>query len=417
MVNETLGIAGHYTLKIGTNVAETIAMIEPFILIFTAIGALFLGKFSDQIFTRFANFIPSFERKILNSMPAALWVECNNKVIWSNAAFADIQDSFDAPLTFSHFTLPERLTHDGTQMRGELKIDGTQDILYFDISKYEFGQKKFYVALSAQAAVSAEMDRIRFVQTLSETFAHLTIGMAVFDKERDLSLFNPALAELLDVNPLWLANKPSLRDFLDRLHDKGALPEPRNFSSWRDQIVEMERSAETGTYFDDWHMPNDKVFRVTGRPHPKGAVAFVFEDITNTIAAEREYRMEIERLYCALDSVGNGIAIFDASGTLSFANGHFDEIWKTELSNNLASPSAIEVMEMWINRAEPTPIIGEIKDFILTAGERANWSGIMQLKSGIAYEMRASVMAGGYSMVSFCQQSHETVPCLSEIAV
>jgi PAS domain-containing protein len=241
--------------------------------------------------------------------------------------------------------------------------------------------------------------------------------MAVFDKERDLSLFNPALTEMLDVSPLWLANKPSLRDFLDRLHDKGALPEPRNFRSWRDQIVEMERSAETGTYFDDWHMPNDKIFRVTGRPHPKGAVAFIFEDITNTIAAEREYRLEIERLYSALDSVDNGIAIFDGSGTLSFANGLFDEIWKTELSKNLTSPSIMEIAEIWINRTEPTPVLGEIKDFILAAGERANWAGIVRLKSGLVYEIRTSIMVGGYSMISFSPQSNEIAPRLTEIAV
>jgi PAS domain-containing protein len=392
-------------------------LIEPFILACVAVAALFLGKFSHKFFTRFANFIPSLEKKILNAMPAALWIENNGQIIWSNPAFRKIQDSCNDSLRFVDFILPERLTTDGEQRRAELKLTEPEKTLYFDISKYEFGQKKFYAALSAQAAVSAEMDRVRFVQTLSETFAHLTIGMAIFDKERDLSLFNPALSDLLDVSPLWLANKPSLRDFLDRLHDKGALPEPRNFNSWRDQIVEMERSAETGTYFDDWHMPNDKVFRVTGRPHPKGAVAFVFEDITNTIAAEREYRLEIERLYSALDSVDNGIAIFDGSGTLSFVNEHFDRIWKTELSKNLASPSAIEIAEIWVNRSEPTPILGEIKDFILTVGDRADWSGTVKLKTGLTYETHAAVMAGGYSMISFSAQSYEVVTDLTEIAV
>ena len=396
---------------------QTTNIIEPIVLVFIAVGALLLGNFAERFFTWFAKITPSFERKILNAMPAVLWVEKDGDVIWSNAAFADIRNSLATPLTFADFSLSEKLTIDGAQKRAELGTDVADKKLHFDISKYEFGHKKLYVALSAQAAVSAEMDRKRFVQTLSETFAHLTIGMAVFDKERDLSLFNPALSDLLDVSPLWLANKPSLRDFLDRLHDKGALPEPRNFKSWRDQIVEMERSAETGTYFDDWHMPNDKVFRVTGRPHPKGAVAFVFEDITNTIVAEREYRTEIERLYCALDSVECGIAIFDGTGTLSFANEYFDQIWKTELSKNLASPSAIEVAEIWVNRTEPTPLIGEIKEFILTAGDRANWSGIIRLKAGATYEMRASVMVGGYSMIAFSDQSQKSAPRLSEIAV
>ncbi len=396
---------------------ESANIIEPFILICVAIMALFMGKFSDHFFTLFANYTPSFEKKVLDAMPTVLWIESNGSVVWSNTEFSQLQDEFGAPLFFANFTLSDGLTADGVQRRGELLLEAVNKTLYFDVSKYELGKKTFYIALSAQAAVLAEADRLRFVQTLSETFALLTVGMAVFDKERDLSLFNPALTEMLDVSPLWLANKPSLRDFLDRLHDKGALPEPRNFRSWRDQIVEMERSAETGTYFDDWHMPNDKIFRVTGRPHPKGAVAFIFEDITNTIAAEREYRLEIERLYSALDSVDNGIAIFDGSGTLSFANGLFDEIWKTELSKNLTSPSIMEIAEIWINRTEPTPVLGEIKDFILAAGERANWAGIVRLKSGLVYEIRTSIMVGGYSMISFSPQSNEIAPRLTEIAV
>jgi PAS domain-containing protein len=391
----------HDVLESRAGTVQTTNLIESMLLASVAIFALFLGKYSRRILAWYTRTKPTLEREILNAMPAILWVENSDQVAWANGAFSTLQDQFGSNLSIKNFALADQLAITGKQSRAELKLPTTGKALYFEISKHKFGKQTFYVALSAKAAVSAEMDRARFVQTLSETFAHLPTGMAVFDKERDLSLFNPALSDLLDVDPLWLANKPSLRDFLDRLHDKGALPEPRNFKSWRDQIVEMEKSAETGTYYDDWHMPNDKVFRVTGRPHPMGAVAFVFEDITNTIATEREYRLEIERLYSALDTVDSGIAIFDGYGTLSFANSTFDDIWKSDLSKNLASSSAIEIAEIWNKECEPTPILGEIRDFIFTADERANWSGIVKTVPGTFYDMNATVMAGGYSMIEF----------------
>ena len=378
---------------------------EFLLLIGVAVFALFVGRYFRTLLTWVSVREPSLEKEILNAMPALLWVQVDNKVIWENEAFSQLQSSVERPVCIQSFDISEGLVCDGKLCRAVLSVTPDGKKLYFDVSKRKFGNKSFYAALSAKAAVTAESDRARFVQTLSETFAHLSTGMAVFDKERDLSLFNPALAELLEVNPLWLAKKPSLRDFLDRLHDKGALPEPRNFKSWRDQIVEMEKSAEAGAYFDDWHMPNDKVFRVTGRPHPKGAVAFIFEDISRTISAEREYRLEIERLYMALDSLSGGVIIFDSSGTLSFANTYFDNIWKTELSKNLVSPTAVEVAEIWNEKCEPTPVLGEIREFILSVGERANWSGPIKTKSGVSYEMRATVMVGGYSMIAFCPKT------------
>lgn len=338
---------------------------------------------------------------ILDSVPTLLWNEVDDKVTWANSAFRETEKHFGKSLSLASFNVTAPPENDGKQCRASLTVPGSDKALYFDIFKQVQKKGVLYSASSAKAIVEAEEDRARFVQTLSDTFAHLPIGMAVFDKERDLSLFNPALSELLDLSALWLANKPSLREFLDRLHDKGALPEPRNFKSWRDQIVEMEKSAKSGTYFDDWHMPNDKVFRVTGRPHPKGAVAFIFEDITRSVSTEREYRIEIERLYATLDQTESGIIIFDGAGTMSFANRAFDALWRTELSEALISPSVVEVAEIWNERSEPTPVLGEIKDFIMCMGERANWTGDFKLKCGLRLAVRINSLLGSYSMIEF----------------
>ena len=380
---------------------QTTIILEITALAAVAALALLLGRYARPIAQWFRAYDTPFDEANLDSIPAVMWIETDQVVTWSNTAFQTLQKSLGKDLRISNFIVSESVENKQNSLRASIKQPKQNPTLYFDISTRVSRKGSFYIAMSANAAVTAENDRARFIQTLSETFAHLPIGMAVFDKERDLSLFNPALASLLDVSALWLAKKPSLRDFLDRLHDKGALPEPRNFKSWRDQIIEMERSAETGTYFDDWHMPNDKVFRVTGRPHPKGAVAFVFEDISRTVAAERAYRMEIERLYAALDAVDGGIIIFDAVGALSFANKSFDSIWNTEFSNSLSCPTAIEVAEVWNERCIPSPVLGEIREFVQSIGDRERWAGRLGTKSGLSLEVRAIPMPANFSMVEF----------------
>ena len=161
-------------------------------------------------------------------------------------------------------------------------------------------------ALAADDLVAAEATLRRFVETLTETFAHLPIGLAVFDKNRRLGLFNPALTDLVKIDAVWLAGRPSLRDFLERLRETRQMPEQKDFAAWRRKLSELEEGARDGTYEENWQLPSGKIFRVTGRPHPQGALAFLFEDISTAIELERRYRSELELSQATLDRIVRG---------------------------------------------------------------------------------------------------------------
>lgn len=72
---------------------------------------------------------------------------------------------------------------------------------------------------------------------MTETFAHLTVGLAIFDRNQTLVLFNPALVQLWQVEPAWLARRPNLRDVLDELRAIRRVPELDNFHSWRARLL------------------------------------------------------------------------------------------------------------------------------------------------------------------------------------
>ncbi|TMV38357.1 diguanylate cyclase, partial [Thioclava sp. BHET1] len=147
-------------------------------------------------------------------------------------------------------------------------------------------------ALPADGAVQAETSLRSFIQTLSQTFAHLKVGLAIFDRRRQLVLFNPALSELTGLEPEFLSSRPTLFSVLDAMRERRMIPEPRDYKLWRREMMELEAAAATGQYLDLWSLPGGQTYRVTGQPHPDGAVAFIIEDISEEMSVTRTLRAE-----------------------------------------------------------------------------------------------------------------------------
>ena len=90
-------------------------------------------------------------------------------------------------------------------------------------------------------------------------------------------------------------------------------------------------------------LPSGKIFRVTGRPHPQGALAFLFEDISTAIMLERKYRSELELSQATLDRMSEAVAVFDASGMLVFVNSAFETLWGLDPMERLDGPGVAEL--------------------------------------------------------------------------
>ena len=292
----------------------------------------------------------------------------DGQVAWANAAY---RDRFDGPAGelpdhriadgFAHVVEEVPLTARGAETRRRVSVPGQSDseAHWFEVCRTpgETGDSLGY-ALAADDLVAAEASLRRFVETLTETFAHLPIGLAVFDKNRRLGLFNPALTDLVKIDAVWLAGRPSLRDFLERLRETRQMPEQKDFAAFRRKLGELEEGARSGTYEESWQLPSGKIFRVTGRPHPQGALAFLFEDISTAIMLERRYRSELEISQATLDRVSEAVAVFDASGTLVFVNAAFESLWGLDPMARLDGPGVAEMTAFWEERCAPDPGLG-----------------------------------------------------------
>ena len=141
------------------------------------------------------------------------------------------------------------------------------------------GGSRLGLAVDGSGAVAAERTLARFVRTMTETFAHLNVGLAIFDRNQTLALFNPALVEMWQTDPAWLARQPDLREIIDRLRASRRIPEMPDFHTWRLQLTNLFDDTESADYEELWHLADGSDIRVLARPHPHGSLAFVFEDV------------------------------------------------------------------------------------------------------------------------------------------
>jgi len=259
--------------------------------------------------------------------------------------------------------------------------------------------------MNVDTVVEAEDSQRTFVQTLSKTFADLPIGLAVFTRDRRLALFNPALTDLTAIAPEKLIMRPTLFGFFDMLRELQMMPEPKNYNTWRDQIVDLEASASNGTYRETWHLPFGRTFRVTGRPQIDGAVALLFEDISDEIGMTRRYRTELEVGQSVLDSLPQGMAVFSANGVLTLTNSAYDALWDTDTREGLDTLYVADATRYWSERCAPSPLWGQVRDFVMSDYRREPMGGDLMLLDGRPLQCVIRPVSGGSTLVQFQVQT------------
>ncbi|WP_420023085.1 PAS-domain containing protein [Cereibacter azotoformans] len=344
-------------------------------------------------------------RATVSQAPLMMWRESGRaEVIWANAAYLlEAAKRLDPGEDLS-WPLPRLFERAATAQgapgqRQKLETQGTAR--WFELVGFAEGEGRLLFALPADAAVQAEASLRDFMQTLAKTFAHLPIGLAIFDQHRKLALFNPALLDLTSLPPDMLALQPSLFSFLEALRDRQMIPEPKDYPSWRRQILELEKAASSGLYTETWSLPSGQTYRVIGRPHPNGALALMFEDISTEMSRTRRYRADLELGQAVVDAMDEAIAVFSQAGELVMTNAAYGALWGHDPVETVGSGSIVQLCEQWRARTAPSPLWSEAERFVADLGSRRPWSGEVRLDDGRLISCRFSPLTGGATLVLF----------------
>ncbi|RYH10895.1 PAS-domain containing protein [Tropicimonas sp. IMCC6043] len=363
-------------------------------------------------------------RSVLDGAPILVWKEdAEGAVRWANGAYVALAERLMAEDSAIGWPLPRIFEQRpvGPDMatpprRLSVRDPATEsERLWFETYDEAQGEDTLVFALPADKLVRAEDSLREFVQTLTKTFAHLPTGLAVFDSDRRLALFNPALTDLSALEPHFLSDRPTLFEFLDRLRQKQRAPEPKDFKSWRREIVELESAAASGTYQETWSLPDGQTFRVTGRPHPGGAIAFLFEDISSEVSLTRRFRAELELGRAVLDNIDEAIAVFTGSGRLVYSNSAYARLWNHDPDATLGDTGIVEATQLWQKACAPTPTWGDLRDFVSAPIERTEWTAQVRRKDGVLLNCRFVPLVGHATLAAFLpvaetREAHDAPP-------
>jgi PAS domain-containing protein len=363
-------------------------------------------------------------RALAEDSPQIIWQQdAQGSVTWANRAYLQLEADPGSPdairwpphRLFPGITAPEE-AGDRDRRRVQLFLPHRDEAPWFDIISLRRGAGSIHFATDATSVVRAEAAQRNFVQTLSRTFADLAIGLAIFDRGRRLVMFNPSLVDLTALPVDFLASRPPIQAFLDRLREGRMLPEPRNYRGWREQIAALEAEATNGTYCELWSLPSGQTYRVTGRPHPDGAIAFLFEDITAEMSLTRRFRGEIDTAQAVFDSMDEGIAVFTSGATLILSNARYRTMWPmTDTQEDEAGGVLLPVRDQrlgdeiarWRSACAATDLWPEIRASIRAPADRQPWTAQLQRDDGRPLRLRVVPLQGGSTLIGFSCPSEE----------
>jgi PAS domain-containing protein len=344
------------------------------------------------------------QRALLARAPVLMWKDAaDGTVVWANHAYLiratellPVGEDLSWPLP-RLFATPAASDHRSSRVKLAMR-SGAE---WFDLFSMPAGAEVLNYAVAANAAVEAETALREFMQTLTKTFADLPIGLAIFDRARVLQLFNPALAELTALQPEFLISRPTLSAVLDAMRAKAMIPEPKDYRSWRKQIMRVEEEASSGHFEETWSLPGGQTYRVIGRPHPNGALAFMFEDISTEMTRTRRYRADLELGQSVIDAVDDAVAVFSQAGQLVMSNRAYVHLWNHDPAVLLSDAGIGTLASWWRENSAPSLLWDDATSYVTAYGDRSPWEGEIRLLDGRMVTCRFRPLAGGATLITF----------------
>ncbi len=337
----------------------------------------------------------------IDTCPDPMWeTDPSGARAWENKAYRDLRLGPETEETFQKLTAASLRSEKPAQ---RFAVDHAGRHMWFDFSAQFDGHSTFHHVRDVSVEVAAESARLSFVQSLSRTFAYLSTGLAVFDKDRQLVLFNPALVDLTGLNVEFLSSRPDLASFFDRLRDLHMVPEPKNYNNWRERISRIVETSREAGYAETWNLTDGVTFRVTGRPHPEGAVAFLFDDISSEILQSRRFRAELDLSQSALDALPDAIVLLSPGGNLAMANDAFRDLWDHDPEASLVAEDMQATLDTLAARCRPTPVWDRIVEAVQNSARKVYWQGPIQTLEGQRLTCTVTPLEQGNVMVRFSE--------------
>ncbi len=154
----------------------------------------------------------------------------------------------------------------------------------------------------------------------------LADAVVVFSQDRRVIFHNPAFARLWDLEPAWLAERPTHGELLDRLRRRGALPDQADFAAFKAAEVARHEALDPSPE-SLWRLPSERTLKVSSQPHASGGLMMVFSDVTPELRLRAQFNHLLQVQQATLDKLSDAVAVFGADGRLRLHNEAFEHFW------------------------------------------------------------------------------------------
>ena len=220
----------------------------------------------------------------------------------------------------------------------EMPLEGTDDFAGFALD------------LTQLEDVQAELSR--HIAGHEEILQNLGTAIAIYGRDQSLQFFNNAYLQLWGLDEAWLRTKPRMSEILEELRDGRRLPEYADFPAFKDEQLKLFTTL-INPIEEMVHLPDGTTLRSVTIPHPFGGLLMVWEDVTDTLALERNYNTLIAVQRETLDNLYEGVAVIGANGRLRLTNPVFGNMWQIpswELANE---PHIAEIVDRMADMLAP----------------------------------------------------------------
>ena len=164
--------------------------------------------------------------------------QSGKKQLWSNQPYQDLSSTLNRLDEEDIVDIILPADQAPVKSRHAVEMPAAEITQWYDVLSSCSQDIWTHYAIDVTDIVTAETAQLKLVQTLTKTFAEMPVGLAIFDQQRRLVLFNPALTDLTSLAFEFLFERPSLFEFFNRLWENRVVPEPKNSAAWRAQLAE-----------------------------------------------------------------------------------------------------------------------------------------------------------------------------------
>jgi len=219
------------------------------------------------------------------------------------------------------------------------------------------GRAGFAIDMTALEEAEKELDR--HIKAHASTLNKLDTAIAIFGPDQRLRFYNAAYASLWQIDRVWLDQRPTDGEILDRLRSQRCIPEQANYREWRSRQLSAYTTLEMRESW--WYLPDGRSLHVVCEQHPFGGVTYLYENATKEIQLESRYNELIGVQRETLDNLEEGVALFGSDGRLKLFNPAFAQFWNFDAAFLEQEPHVDNLVERSRRSDSETSAWDEVK--------------------------------------------------------